>query len=72
MSLPPDQITTPTIPLDTLLKQLEADGMAKVEDVKNNHGTIKDVVDILDNGTSAFEKAMGRPITYSEIRAAYG
>jgi len=59
-------------PLDTLLKQLEADGLAKVKDVKDNKGTIKDIVNIIENGTATFEKTMGRPMTYSEIRAAYG
>ena len=74
--LPPDYFTTKHLLVEnqtnTLLKQLEADGMAKVQDLKNNNGTINDVENILANGTAAFEKAKGRPMTYAEIRAAYG
>ena len=74
--LPPDYFTAQQLLVEKqtnmLLKQLEADGMAKLQDITNNEGAMTDVVNILQDGTAAFEKAMGRPMTYSEIRAAYG
>lgn len=70
--LPPEYFTAQHLLSEIVLKQLEADGMAKVQDITNNKGTMTDVVNILQDGTAAFEKAMGRPMTYSEIRAAYG
>jgi len=74
--LPPDYLTAQHLlaekQTNILLKQLEADSMAKVQDIKNNNGMMTDVVNILQDGTAAFEKAVGRPMTYSEMRAAYG
>lgn len=66
-----EEIKTPDF---ILLQTLEAEGMAKVNAIKNNKGTdlLKEVEAILKNGTAAFEEAMCRPMTYSELREAYG
>lgn len=59
--------------MDTSKKQMEQDGMKKVEELKkSNNLTQETVLKIVTDGCDQFEKEHGRPMTYSEMRAMYG
>ena len=59
--------------MDTSKKQMEQDGMKKVEELKkSNNLTQETVLKVVTDGCDQFEKEHGRPMTYSEMRAMYG
>jgi hypothetical protein len=59
--------------MDANKKQIEEDGMKKVEELKKtNNLTQETVLKIVTDGVEQFEKKHGRPMTYSEMRAMYG
>ena len=63
----------PVVAEKRLLDTLEKEGLVAVQTLKIENAPLEvGLTNILYAGTTAFENEMGRPMTYSEIRAAYG
>jgi hypothetical protein len=62
--------------LAEVMKKLEKEGMDKVKQLQQTTGYIippeKGIMNILQSGSDEFEKTMGRPMTYGEMRDMYG
>jgi hypothetical protein len=63
----------PAVAAQRLIDTLEKQGLAAVQTLKIENAPLEvGLTNILQMGTAAFENKMGRPMTYSELRAAYG
>ena len=75
-----NKITTPIQPesekLKNIMNKLEKAGMENVKTLfQIKEGTIpvqQSLTNILQEGADEFEKEMGRPMTYGEMREMYG
>jgi hypothetical protein len=66
---PPKEVST-----EDLMKKLEQDGAAKVQSVLkgNKPVTAESFLNIIQEGAKEFEASTGRPMTYAEMREAFG
>jgi len=56
-----------------LCKRLELEGEQKVEDLMNaNNVSEESLMQIINEGNDEFKNALGRNMTYSELRSIYG
>ena len=62
--------------LAVVMKKLEKEGMAKLQNLQQATGYIippeKGLMSILQSGSDEFAKTMGRPMSYGEMRDMYG
>jgi cytoplasmic iron level regulating protein YaaA (DUF328/UPF0246 family) len=53
---------------EKIIKKLEEEGVQKLKEVHD----IKELLQIMEDGTKEFKEKTGRNMTYAEMRAAYG
>ena len=66
--------------LNSVMKKIESEALKACEDIKSsgvcetkNTGEIGEkLINIMNTGNKEFEKAAGRPMTYSEMRQMFG
>jgi O-phosphoseryl-tRNA(Cys) synthetase len=59
--------------VEELFKKLELEGEQKVEDLMNAKNISEEtLMQIINEGNDEFKNALGRNMTYSEMRSLYG
>ena len=61
--------------LEKVMKKIEKEGMENVIELKKKEGLIpteKSLMNLMQKGADEFEKEMGRPLNYGEMREMYG
>ena len=61
--------------LTDLMKKLEKEGMEKLQKLQKTASIVppkKGLMNIMQSGANEFEKTMGRPMSYGEMRDMYG
>lgn len=61
--------------LEKVMKKLEKEGMENVKELKKKEGIIpteQSLMNLMQKGADEFEKEMGRPMNYGEMRDMYG
>ena len=61
--------------LQNIMNKLEKEGMENVKNLQKKEGIIpteQSLTNLLQKGADDFEKEMGRPMTYGEMRDMYG
>ena len=61
--------------LEKLMNKLEKEGMDNVKTLQKKEGMIpteQSLMNLLKKGADEFEKEMGRPMNYGEMRDMYG
>ena len=61
--------------LQNIMNKLEKEGMENVKTLQKKEGIIpteQSLTNLLQKGADDFEKEMGRPMTYGEMRDMYG
>jgi len=53
---------------EKIIKKLEEEGVQKLKEVHD----IKELLQIMEDGTNEFKEKTGRNMTYAEMRAVYG
>ena len=67
------QTPTPVEFADELCKKLELKGEQKVEELMNTKNVSEEsLMQIINEGNDEFKNALGRNMTYSEMRSIYG
>ena len=70
-----DTTTTTDKKLKKVMNKLEKEGMEKVKTLKKKEGLIpteQSLINLMQKGADEFEKEMGRPMNYGEMREMYG
>jgi hypothetical protein len=63
--------TTQVVDTDSVIKQIEKEGMEAVKKLPNRFCQ-DSLINIMKNGETTFIEKTGRQMTYAEMRAAYG
>ena len=61
--------------LEKVMKKIEKEGMENVIELQKKEGIIpteKSLMNLMQKGADEFEKEMGRPLNYGEMREMYG
>ena len=61
--------------LEKVMNKLEKEGMENVKELKKKEGLIpteQGLMNLMQKGAAEFEKEMGRPMNYGEMRDMYG
>ena len=61
--------------LEKVMKKIEKEGMENVIELQKKEGIIpteKSLMNLIQKGADEFEKEMGRPMNYGEMRDMYG
>jgi hypothetical protein len=61
--------------LEKVMKKIEKEGMENVIELQKKEGIIpteKSLMNLMQKGADEFEKEMGRPMNYGEMRDMYG
>jgi len=61
--------------LEKVMNKLEKEGMENVKELKKKEGLIpteQGLMNLMQKGAAEFEKEMGRPMNYGEMREMYG
>jgi hypothetical protein len=61
--------------LEKVMKKIEKEGMENVIELQKKEGLIpteKSLMNLMQKGADKFEKEMGRPLNYGEMREMYG
>jgi hypothetical protein len=61
--------------LEKVMKKLEKEGMENVKELQKKVGLIpteQSLMSLIQKGADEFEKEMGRPMNYGEMREMYG
>jgi len=67
--------TTTDKKLEKVMNKLEKEGMEKVKTLQKKEGLIlteQSLINLMQKGADEFEKEMGRPMNYGEMREMYG
>jgi len=67
--------TTTDKKLEKVMNKLEKEGMEKVKTLQKKEGLIlteQSLINLMQKGADEFEKEMGRPMNYGEMRDMYG
>jgi len=66
--------TTTDKKLEKVMNKLEKEGMEKVKTLQKKEGLIlteQSLINLMQKGADEFEKEMGRPMNYGEMRDMY-
>ena len=61
--------------LEKVMNKLEKEGMKNVKELQKKEGFIpteQSLMNLMQKGADEFEKEMGRPMNYGEMREMYG
>jgi len=61
--------------LEKVMKKIEKEGMENVIELQKKEGLIpteQSLINLMQKGADEFEKEMGRPMNYGEMREMYG
>ena len=61
--------------LEKVMNKLEKEGMENVKTLQKKEGIIpteQGLINLMQKGAAEFEKEMGRPMNYGEMRDMYG
>jgi hypothetical protein len=70
-----DTTTTTDKKLEKVMNKLEKEGMENVKTLQKKEGMIpteQSLINLMQKGADEFEKEMGRPMNYGEMREIYG
>jgi len=70
-----DTTTTTDKKLEKVMNKLEKEGMENVKTLQKKEGMIpteQSLINLMQKGADEFEKEMGRPMNYGEMRDMYG
>ena len=70
-----DTTTTTDKKIEKVMNKLEKEGMENVKTLQKKEGMIpteQSLINLMQKGADEFEKEMGRPMNYGEMREIYG
>jgi hypothetical protein len=70
-----DTTTTRDKKLEKVMNKLEKEGMENIKTLQKKEGMIpteQSLINLMQKGADEFEKEMGRPMNYGEMRDMYG